>query len=151
MKEIIILGIGSRLLMDDGIGIYITEKLQSKNTRDDFKFIIGETDIDYCMRIIEGADFLVIIDALYSGLNPGDITVLPLKDILRQTSPGFSIHNFHLLDNISTIKTDLPGIFIGVEPFKIDYGIGLSTTLKKLYLHILKEIQTIIEKIPVTS
>jgi hydrogenase maturation protease len=94
------MGIGNRLMQDDGIGIYIVEKLRERDTTDNIRYVIGETDIDYCLDAIKEADFVVIVDAVKTGESPGNVTVVPLEKAVYTTAPGLSCHNLHLLDMI---------------------------------------------------
>lgn len=45
MKELLVLGIGNILMMDDGIGVYIVEELKNRNTNPCIRYVIGETDV----------------------------------------------------------------------------------------------------------
>jgi len=125
MKNITVLGIGNRLMMDDGIGINVVERLSQQNSIKNCEFLIGETDIDYCLSVIDKANYIVIIDAVINGRNPGDITILPVKSS-RGLSEGISLHNLHLVDYIKNFKKNLKGIVIGIEPFEITCHFGLS-------------------------
>jgi hydrogenase maturation protease len=48
--------------------------------------IIGETDVPYCLNEIRPDDFLIIIDAVMQGNEPGSVVVFPLRDAV--TSRG---------------------------------------------------------------
>lgn len=146
MIENLALGIGNRLLMDDGIGVYIVEKLKEKNENRNgsIKYAIGETDIDYCMDEIENANYVVIIDALYAGNTPGSITIFPLDHMNIHINSAFFSHDAHLLNKISSLKPDLKGLFIGIEPLEIKYGIGLSDKLSLKLPELVKKIEGIL-------
>jgi len=134
MKKILVLGIGNRLMKDDGIGIYVVEQLSRQNNMEDFEFMVGETDIDFCLSVIREASdkdiIIVIIDAVISGKQPGDILVLEI-DELTGSRGGISLHNQTLLDCISNFGMEIKGFLIGIEPFDICYHFDLSPVLKK--------------------
>lgn len=140
MKDTIILGIGSRIMMDDGIGIYLVEDLKKLFSNPDLKYIIGETDIDYCLSEIADAKFVIIIDAYLSGKNPGKITVNPLFDLEKGNTAGYSLHGIHILNLLQGLKHELNGILIGIEPYEITYGFNLSDTLRSYYPVILNSV-----------
>lgn len=146
MKQIIVLGIGNRLMRDDAIGIYIVEKLKEQDTTDNIRYVIGETDIDYCLDEIKEADFIVIVDAAKTGGSPGNVTVLPLDKSAYTTTPGLSCHNLHLFDMIGYFNKDLNGILVGITVSEISYGIGLSRILHDKFSDILNKVQSIIKE-----
>lgn len=78
-NPIVTLGIGNRLMMDDGIGVLLVERLQKQKWQVDIKFAVGETDIDYCMDIcLEAAKekaLIVVIDAVILGRTPGELSI----------------------------------------------------------------------------
>lgn len=140
MKEIVIVGIGSRIMMDDGIGIYLVEYLKQFLSSPEIEFIIGETDIDYCLSELSDAKCIVIIDAYLSGNNPGEVTVMPLSDLTKENTLSYSLHGIHILDILPYFRHELKGILIGVEPHEITYGFSLSDTLQSCYPNILKSV-----------
>ena len=45
MKQILVLGIGNRMMKDDGIGVRIAEALALENDLENVDYVAGETDI----------------------------------------------------------------------------------------------------------
>ncbi|MCX8131852.1 MAG: hydrogenase maturation protease [Clostridia bacterium] len=138
--KIIVLGIGNRLLMDDGIGVYVVDELKKRDSTSVITYVIGETDIDYCLDETEDADYLFIIDAAQSGNPPGHIMVFKLEEIVTMNDIGLTMHNLHLFDMLVYSKNRLKGLIIGIEPYMIDYCLGLSivltTKLKEITGHV---------------
>lgn len=147
MKNIAVLGIGNRLLMDDGIGVYIVEKLKEQNICRSIRFIVGETDIDYCLDEINEAEFLIIVDAAKLGNLPGDVTVVALDEVINTGNTGLSMHNLHLFDMLVHTGKECKGLMIGIEPFEIDYNWGLSTELNVKLPEILGTVRNIINSV----
>lgn len=145
MKHTVVLGIGNRLLMDDGIGLCAVEALKELSNKD-IHCVIGETDIDYCLDEIEGAEFLIIIDAAKLGKTSGEVTTLTLDDVKTHKDLGLSIHNLHLFDMIEQTCKDIKGIMIGIEPYMIDYHLGLSEELSIKLPEILTKVRNIINR-----
>jgi hydrogenase maturation protease len=147
MKQVVVLGIGNRLLRDDGIGIYVVEKLREQDTTDTIRYVIGETDIDYCLDEIKEAEFIVVVDADKTGESPGNVTVIPLDKVISAATPGLSCHNLHLFDMIVYFNKELNGILVGIAVFEISYGIGLSQILNDQFADIFSKVQSIIRSL----
>lgn len=135
MKKILVIGIGSKIMTDDGIGVYLAEDLKTQITAPNIEFIIGECDFDYCKSHISDDAYLVVIDAYLSGKNVGEITIIPLSDLEKCCDNRYSMHGMHFLG-----QNDLNGIFIGIEPYDISYGFDLSDHLKANYKYIYNKV-----------
>ena len=144
MKEILVLGIGNKLMMDDGIGVYVVETLSSRNVNANISYIVGETDVYFCLKQIEEASFLVILDAACLNKTPGTISIIPLEQIFGHPIHSLSLHDFHLLSELSMKGTSVEGLFIGIEPYEINYCYGLSGFLQEQYLDIVEKIEEVI-------
>ena len=140
MKEIVIMGIGSRIMQDDGIGIYLVEDLARQLSKPAIEFIIGETDIDYCISALSGKKRVVVIDAFISGKSPGEVTIRSLCALKKGHDAGFSLHGIHILQIMQRLQHGLEGILIGIEPYEISYGFCLSDTLHSSYPEIFKTV-----------
>ncbi|MEK5444392.1 hydrogenase maturation protease [Fredinandcohnia sp. FSL W7-1320] len=147
MENIIVLGIGNRLMMDDGIGIYLTEELSKQNPTSHVSFLIGESDIDYSLDLIMKATFVIIVDAVYSGKKTGDVTVFPLANLHEYQNLDISAHNFHLFQALYQQKSSIKGYLIGVEPDEVKFHIGLSQTLSEKWITILHDVSKAIDSL----
>ncbi|MDF2534834.1 MAG: hydrogenase maturation protease [Bacillales bacterium] len=147
MEKIIVLGIGNRLMMDDGIGLYIVEQLSIMNCLPHVTFLVGESDIDYCMSRIMNAKYVIILDAVFSNSNPGELTVYPLAKLHEHQFLDISAHNFHLFQSIYQQKESLRGYLIGIEPNEITFQIGLSKILSEKRNSILQDVSQTINSI----
>lgn len=147
MENIIVLGIGNQLMMDDGIGIYLVEQLSERNRTSDISFLIGESDIDYCMEQIMDASLVIIVDSVCTGEDPGSLKVFPLSELQSHRELDISPHNFHLFQLLYLQKESIKGFLIGVEPYKITFHIGLSKPLIEKWDTILQYVSETIEKL----
>lgn len=147
MENIIVLGIGNILMMDDGIGIDLIEQLSKLNRTPHVSFLIGESDIDYCMDQIMNATFVIIVDAVFSGNEPGELTVYPLANLHEYQTLDISAHNFHLFQSLYQQKESIKGYLIGVEPYEIRFHIGLSKTLREKWKTILQDVSQTIDRL----
>lgn len=141
MKKLLIIGIGSRIMMDDAVGIYLAEDLRRLDTNPYIKYILGETDVDYCIEEALNFDKVIIIDAYLSEKQPGEITIIQLNELKDENEDNlYSMHGVHFLNILRCSKHSPDGILIGIEPYEINYGFTLSDRLQSCYNHILKEV-----------
>lgn len=145
MENIIVLGIGNRLMMDDGIGIYLIEELSRLNRTPHVSFLVGESDIDYCIDQITKATFVIIVDAVYSGNKPGELSVYSLADLHKYQQLDISVHNFHLFQALYQQEELIKGYLIGVEPYEIKFHIGLSEMVREQWKTIFHEVSQTID------
>ncbi|MGM0842787.1 MAG: hydrogenase maturation protease [Bacillota bacterium] len=147
MEKIVVLGIGNQLMMDDGIGIYLVEELYKLNHTPHVSFLIGESDIDYCMGEIKKATFVIIVDAVLSGNQPGELAVYPLENMHEYQTLDISAHNFHLFQSLYQQRESIKGYLIGVEPFEIKFHIGISNSLQEKWKTILRDVSATIDRL----
>lgn len=149
MDKILVMGVGNRLMGDDGIGLYVVEKLMQENKDENIRYIIGEIDMYFCLEQIKESEKLIIIDALDAGENPGDISIMRLDHSEKNINIGLSHHNLHLIDLIRlySIKTEV--ILIGIKPFDISFKVGLSSALLNRLEYITKAVYHYIYEISI--
>lgn len=133
MNRMLVIGIGSIIMSDDGIGVRIVEEIQDNLNKHNIKVLVGETDVQYCISEIRADDFLVIIDAVIHEKKPGNIEILSLFDAMKSHVKLHSQHDFSLIDALSLNYPDIRGYFIGIEAAKIEFGFELSDVLRKRF------------------
>lgn len=141
-----VIGIGNRIMKDDGIGVRVTEDISQWLEEREMNVMIGETDSESCFYQIEEEDFLIIIDGTLFGIEPGTITVEALS-LVKPTIKGYSQHNMSFIDLLYRYKKTNKGYLIGIEVGEIGFGIDLSEALQQKYSLLLKEARKIIETI----
>ena len=144
MKEVI-LGIGNTLNGDDGIGIYVTEKLNkslkeieegsepAKSTGTSRQLVAingGITPEDYTSTIRQHSpDKLILVDAADMGLSPGSYRIIPLEKIGVM---HFSTHDMPLALFISYVGDFCREVvLIGIQPEKMDFSAPLSSIVQR--------------------
>jgi len=145
IKNVVVLGIGNRLMEDDGVGNDIVEELKRRKAFPRLRLIAGETDTDYCLDELEGADHVILIDAAYMGEEPCSVSVLPLKNILEELSFSRSSHHFDLLHALKLQDYKGDGMLLAVEACSVRYHYGLSSQMEAQFNHIVDEIGKHIE------
>lgn len=145
MKPLLVLGLGNRLMMDDGIGVAVVEALAGQDPPDGrIHYAVGETDFAYCLDLAADCERLLVVDAVVMGRRPGDVAVLPLRELAAR-GRGLSMHDLHLIDLLLHGKSAQQGALIGIEPFHIDLCYGLSAALSEQFEAILGKVRTAIE------
>ena len=84
MKRILVAGIGSVLLGDDGVGPYVARSLRSNYVFDEGVEVedLGTPALDLIDHIA-GLDALVVVDAVNNGETPGTVTLYRKPDLTR--------------------------------------------------------------------
>jgi len=137
MKEMV-LGIGNILKGDDGIGIYIVEKVnkylkEAKFTEAKSEVIVidcGTTPENYTSVIRKhNPDTLILVDAADMGLSPGSYRIIPPE---RIEVMHFSTHIMPLSVFISYVS-EFCGevVLIGIQPDKMEVGTVLSSKVQR--------------------
>ena len=158
--KIVVLGIGNLLLRDEGIGVQIVKMLSVILTMSETKgknlsypnlaIIDGGTSPEI-MSLVEGADKLIIIDAVKGGKEPGTIYRFTIddvdlgspcsagdcgahKDTGIQAYQKLSLHQIDIVDNLRMLsligKQPKNIVIIGIEPRTIEPGLELSPEIQ---------------------
>jgi len=144
----LIIGCGNLLLRDEGIGVHCIEFLKRKSLPEGVELLDGGTAGIDLIGFIQKAEKVVIIDAVKTGGNPGEIYSFSSQDFETEVSPITSLHDITLKDIFRILQKlgSFPEIrIIGIEPKNIECGTDLSPELKNLLPKIselaLKEIE----------
>jgi hydrogenase maturation protease len=135
-KEIIVLGLGNPLMSDEGIGIYVVERLQKQTAKfPDVEFIDAGTGGMAVLHLIANRKKAVIIDCALMGQTPGTIRRFTPDDVksVKQVS-HFSLHDIDILKvlELSRQLEECPPevVIFGIEPAKVEQGNTLSPELE---------------------
>ncbi len=140
-------GIGNRLMMDDGIAIAVLENLKDRLMTLDMEVIILETDIQFCFQRLNEEDFIIILDAVYSGRVTGSIYHCKLAEAIRSYGETSFQHDMSIFDLIQLYTKSIHGYFIGIEVGKIGFGFELSEDLKIVFNDICLNTEKLLKEI----
>ncbi len=144
MKRVLVIGIGSLVMRDDGIGSRVVEAIQDSLREQDISSFVGETDFQCCFDEIKPDDFVMIVDVTAQGKEPGSIEVMLLSDALKDRGKLRTQHEFSLFDLIELHAPRTPGYLIGIEASKIGFGFDFSTPLKKRFEQICNDVLSVV-------
>lgn len=136
MKRVLVIGIGSLVMRDDGIGSRVVEAIEGSLRKHDIPSFVGETDFQCCFDEIKPDDLVIIIDAMAQGKEPGSMDVMLLSDALKDRGKLRTQHEFSLFDLIELHVPRTPGYLIGIEVAEIGFGFDLSAPLRECFKQI---------------
>ncbi len=132
-NKIVVIGVGNLLLMDEGIGVHIINKLEKHNLPKNVEIYDGGTGGFKLIDLMHGAARVIFIDAVETGRLPGTVTTFSPEDVRSiYHNKKYSLHDTDLMDVIKmTELLDTPPEIeiIGIQPKTINYGTTLSKEL----------------------
>lgn len=133
-------------MTDDGAAIAVAENLRSKLELAGLEVIIGETDFQYCFHLIDEDDFVILLDAEYTGDIPGSIHVYTLQEAILEFGETCSQHEMRLIDLMRLYPRPLRGYLIGIEIARADIGFELSEVLMNKFAAICLQVEGMIHE-----
>ena len=123
-KRITVLGIGNILQRDEGVGVRVVQDLiEGYDFPDHVDVVDGGVLGLSLMSVIEGADVLIVVDAVRMGGRPGDLFRMPWAEITERTRYKDSLHQIDFIETMAlvTLIADQPDtVVIGVQPEDIE-------------------------------
>jgi hydrogenase 3 maturation protease len=140
----VILGIGNTLNGDDGIGVYVAQRIieqlqaaeeepeqaQAMGMSGVIAIDCGTTPESYTSIVRKhNPDRLVLVDAADMGLRPGSYRIVPPEKIGVM---HVSTHNIPLSVFVSYVSEFCKAVvLIGIQPDSMDFGTALSSIVQK--------------------
>lgn len=135
-KATVVLGLGNPLMADEGIGVYLVERL-AKRAADypDVDFLDAGTGGLAVLYHIEGRRKAIFIDCAYMGEEPGSIRrFLPEEVRSTKVLAHQSLHEADLLRIIDMAhqlgQAPEEIVIFGIEPQRVEPALDLSPVLK---------------------
>lgn len=133
--NVLVLGIGNVLMMDDSIGVRTIEELEKRYCFPaGVELLDGGTSGMELLSYIGDRDHLIIVDALRSGFEPGTVVRVEGEDVPARFMTRISPHQLGLSDVLAaaTVSGQLPKnmVLFGVEPKTVELGLGLSEEVR---------------------
>ena len=125
--RLLVLGVGSILMTDDGVGVHAVNELRKKPRAGVFITEVGTALLD-AVHLLCWADRVIVIDALHAQRAPGTIYWASFSEILH-TQGTLSLHELDLSAALAFMPTDTPRpemFVLGVQPACLDMGLDLS-------------------------
>jgi hydrogenase maturation protease len=148
MSKIFIVGVGSILMGDDGIGMRVIDELEKETLPDEVELHGADISGLDMLKYVEGYERVIIIDAANMSLAPGEIRVFTPEEIEPASfNDKFSTHGMGLLETLTlagTLGMKCKFVIVGVQPKNVDYNLELSTVIENKIPEIIKTVKDII-------
>lgn len=131
----VVLGLGSPLMGDDGLGLCAMEALRGLGAfTPEPEWIDGGTWGMNLLPFIEAADRLLLLDAIRTDAAPGTQVVLSRDALPRGLGLKLSPHQIDLQEvlALAELRGTLPveAVAMGLEPERVELGCGLSDEVR---------------------
>ena len=129
--SIVVLGVGNTLMQDDGVGVWAVRTLaETYELPARVRLVDAGVAGLRCLPEFEGAERLLIIDAVSGKEPPGAIYHLTPDDLSARRGPFFSAHEIGIAELLSLARFlgKLPPTrILGIQPQEVQ-AIGLDLT-----------------------
>lgn len=142
-----LVSIGNQFMKDDGIAIKVIEELREKLIDINLDIIIAETDYQNCFYLLNESDFVIILDAMYTGTEPGSVCVIDFKDAIAQPFDFFMQHDMSIIELMKLYNCKFKCYIIGIEIVDVGFDDNLSPILKEKFPQICFKVESLIKKI----
>ncbi len=128
-------GIGNMLKGDDGVGVYVAQRLAEFDLPEDVEVYEAGTSSLELAAVLENRSKIVVVDAVDAGHEPGAVFRLTPEQLRPMRQASISLHQVHLLDALE--ETALLGrapaevIILAVQAGRIETDIGLSCAVER--------------------
>jgi hydrogenase maturation protease len=133
--ETVVLGVGSPLMGDDGLGVEVVNALGERwAASPELQFLDGGVWGMLLFPYIESASKLLIVDVIRNGRVPGTLIRLERDEIPRHLRTKLSPHQIDLSEVLAL--AELRGTFppeavaLGIEPAEVELQEGLSPVVR---------------------
>lgn len=129
--RVVILGIGNILMSDEGIGVHAVEALQQRFLLpDNVDVVDGGTTGMELLPDLQGAQHLIVVDAVRVGVAPGTVVRLEGDEVPAFFKTKLSPHQVGLSDVLAALRFSGGEpervVLIGVQPVSLDMAMELS-------------------------
>lgn len=143
----VVLGVGSPLMADDGIGVAVVEMLRDRWEGDrGLALLDGGTWGMQILPAIEDATRLLIVDAIQAGAKPGTLLRLDGDEIPRHLRMKMSPHQIELGEvlAVAELRGRFPAeaVALGIQPARIELREGFSDVVESALPPLLEAIET---------
>jgi hydrogenase maturation protease len=132
----VVIGLGSPLMRDDGLGLLALEMLRRDRGFDPPPLLVdGGTWGMNLLPVIESAERLLLVDAIRAGASPGEVVVIEREALPRGLGIKLSPHQIDLQEvlALAELRGGLPreAVAIGLEPERVELGVGVSPAVER--------------------
>ena len=123
-KEIMVLGIGNVLFKDEGFGVHVMKRMEQMfEFPENVQLVDGGVLGVHLLGIISKPDYLIVVDVIRNGGQPGDMYRIEQKDIPDRIRAKNSVHQVDFLEALTLCQAmdhQPETVIVGVEPEDIE-------------------------------
>jgi hydrogenase maturation protease len=135
-KPILVLGIGNILLHDEGIGVYVVERIKEVGVPGYVELLDGGTAGADLLDHICDRQKVIVVDAMDADIEPGAILRFTADDLACGSNRSISLHEFGIADTLAMARqlkcSPFEVIIIGIKPKDLTPGVGLSGEIQQI-------------------
>jgi hydrogenase maturation protease len=145
VKDVLVLGIGNILRMDDGVGVHLVNHIieSGRAFPENVEFVDGGTSGYDLLPLMSGRRKIIIVDALKADDAPGSIYRFP-ADHLAANNYVYSLHDMgvkRLVDMLKLMGENPAVEIIGIVPKDYtSFGIGMTDSVRESIPRAVEEI-----------
>lgn len=132
-----IVGVGNRILSDDGVGPYVIEALEASREvpREEVRLYDAGTTGFLALEGMSGCERAVVVDAIRAGEEPGTVHEYRFRNgAFDDEIPEMTMHDISFTEALTFARDvyDLPDDvrIVGVEPASLRTGLELSEAVR---------------------
>ena len=148
MKKTLVVGIGSILCGDDGIGQRVIDELEKDTLPDNVRLHAGDISGLDLLKLFPDYQKIIIIDAADMGALPGEVKTFDLSDIKEADfNDQFSTHGMALLETLTLArKLDISSEIkiIGIQPEDTSFKMDISDIVKEKVPLVIKKVKELL-------
>lgn len=136
-SRVVIVGVGNPLARDEGLGPQAIERLARLDLPEAVEVIDAGTDLLAVIGDLEGAERVILIDAVQAGAEPGTIHRFTLEALLEKAADEPEWRSAHDLTVVGAVRLAEaagirlpPTVVFGVEPGEVALGEGLTPAVE---------------------
>ncbi len=131
----LVLGVGNKLLSDEGVGVHVVERLAAGyGIPEEVHLLDGGTLGMDLLYYLEGIDNLLLVDAVETHKDPGTLIRLEGEEVPAFLSLKISPHQLGVPDMLAAARfKDLYPkrlVLWGIQPELLDIGLDLSPLIE---------------------
>lgn len=129
--RVVVLGVGNILLMDEGVGVRVVEKLEAEYALPEGVVVIDAgTSAMEILEDLENLDLLLIVDAVFAHQEPAALVKLQGNDVPAFFQRNMSPHQVGLSDVLAALEFNdrqpKKTVICGIKPVSMQLGMELT-------------------------
>ena len=119
---------------DDGIGVHVVNEVSKSGLPEGVEIVDAGTSGLAASPLLENAESLIIVDAVDSGMQAGDVVKIQVKELLKDDHRApLSLHEFDIFHALKMIELttgkEINATLIGIQIHSIKPSLEISPQL----------------------